>query len=75
MSALFEAEELEEIQRAAVRVLDAIRKAGKSLRTQREVLMLKIGMRASHIEEAVAVGDTQRAAAHLQAMKGLLAEL
>jgi len=50
--------------RTAQTLLDYIRRFKKTL-SPRDVLLLQIGMRASHIEEALAVGDVDRAKAHL----------
>lgn len=43
-----------------------IQKVGASIQTPRELIMLKLGLRASHIEEAVAHGEATRAAAHVE---------
>jgi hypothetical protein len=43
--------------------------------TSREVTILRLGLEASHLEESVVLGDFQRAAAHVQKVSDLLAEL
>ena len=45
-----------EFENASSRVMDAVTQFKKTL-TQRDVTMLQIGMRASHMEEALAQGD------------------
>jgi hypothetical protein len=43
--------------------------------TPRELIALRLGLRASHMEEALLLGDTDRALAHFRGVLGLLGEL
>jgi hypothetical protein len=54
-------------QRSFERAVTVARRFIVSL-TPREKLILQLGLRASHLEEAMASGDQQRAAAHAQAL-------
>lgn len=72
---LFSPGELAEFQRAALRLSTVMQKLGKDIRTEREMLFLKIGLRASHIEEAAAHGDQERALAHMRKLVALLRQL
>jgi hypothetical protein len=52
-------------QRSFERAIAVARRFLVSL-SPREKLILQLGLRASHLEEALAAGDQQRAAAHAQ---------
>jgi len=67
--------ELDEFERAFGRLVEAMERFRKEIRTEREVLFLQIGLRASHIEESLMLGDSERANAHFRAMIDLLARL
>ena len=54
-------------QTSFTRAIAVARKFLVSL-TPREKLILQLGLRASHLEEALAAGDQQRAAAHAQGL-------
>jgi hypothetical protein len=54
-------------QRSFERAVLVMRKFLVSL-SPREKLILQLGLRASHLEEALAAGDQQRAAAHAQGL-------
>jgi hypothetical protein len=47
------------------KLVQYIQRSQKTL-SKRDKMMLQIGMRACHIEEAVSTGDTDRAAMHFQ---------
>jgi hypothetical protein len=47
----------------------------KKMLSPRDMLMLQIGMRASHIEEALSQGDTTRAEGHLRHLTELVQNL
>jgi hypothetical protein len=67
IGALLEPDELAEFQRSFTRVIEILSRFQKRL-TPRDVVLLKIGLRASHIEEAMTSGDHERARAHLSAL-------
>lgn len=54
-------------QRSLERAVAVVRKFNSTL-TPREKLVLQLGLRASHLEEALAQGDQDRAAAHAKAL-------
>lgn len=54
--------------------LDALKAFAASL-SQREEVVLKIGLAASHLEESIAHGDWMRAEAHADNLMKLLARL
>ena len=54
----------------AKRVLGEIRDYVATL-SARDQLMMRLGMRAAHLEEALAAGDFKRAEAHLEALAKL----
>jgi hypothetical protein len=60
-----------EFENASSRVMDAVTQFKKTL-SPRDVAMLQLGMRASHMEEALAQGDTARAESHRQKLVQLL---
>ena len=60
-----------EFSRAAKRILYLIDKFKQQL-SRRDFLMMQIGMRASHIEEALSQGDTNRAQGHLDKLTKLI---
>ena len=64
----------EEFTRASNRLMGVIGRFGRTL-SKRDVLMLQIGMRASHIEEALAQGDVSRANGHLMMLQSLVSQL
>ena len=64
-------DELEEFNRSLNRVIEIITKFGKRI-SPRDMFFLKIGLRASHIEEAITQGDTVRAKAHLKNLVNMM---
>lgn len=67
VSTLLTPQEADEFHRSLGRVMDLLIRFQKRL-TPRELVVLKIGLRASHIEESLMVGDQARAKAHLEAL-------
>jgi hypothetical protein len=63
--------ELDEFSRSFERVIELMRRFQKRL-TPRELLVLQMGMRASHVEEALAHGDSERARAHLAMLVAMI---
>ena len=63
VAALFTAADVAIFERSFSRVMSVMQRFQASL-TPREKLILQAGMRASHLEEALAAGDQRRAAAH-----------
>lgn len=55
-------------------VVDQIKRFKKTL-SARELLILQVGMRACHAEEAAALGDAERAKAHVNELAKLIAQL
>jgi hypothetical protein len=49
----FTPEQLDEFGRAFARVQEMAAQLGQEIKTERELLFLQIGLRASHIEEAL----------------------
>ena len=58
----------------AERVISDIAAFRRSL-SPRDLLLVQIGLHASHMEEAIVVGDDLRAEAHLRALAGLVQKL
>jgi hypothetical protein len=58
--------DIADFQRALDRVVSIIGRFNNSL-TPREKLILQLGLRGAHLEEALAHGETQRAADHERA--------
>jgi hypothetical protein len=56
-----------EFERSGQRLLQYMKQFKKTL-SRRDMRMIRIGMRASHIEEALSTGDTERANSHLKQM-------
>ena len=56
-------QDLSEFQRAFDRSIEVLKKFRTSI-SSRDRLILEIGLRSSHIEEALASGDLERAQAH-----------
>ncbi len=69
MPAQFTSADVAIFERSLSRAIAVMQRFNASL-TPREKLILQAGLRASHLEEALAAGDQDRAAAHA---KGLVA--
>jgi len=63
-----------EFARAMRRIMDGLEQFKRTL-APRDFLMLQMGMRASHIEEALSQGDTDRARFHLEHLLALIQRL
>jgi hypothetical protein len=61
---------MDEFQAAFQRVIDTLGKFARNL-TPHEQLILEMGMRSSHIEEAIAHGESERASSHLRELAKL----
>ena len=72
---LYSSHELKEFARAIARVAAILDKLKKNAVTPREKLFLMIGMRASHIEEAITYGNPDRAQSHLREMVRMMRKL
>jgi len=65
---------LEEFQRSAEHILEDVGAFYRSL-GPRDLLLVQIGLHASHMEEAITAGDELRAKSHLHALTGLVGRL
>jgi len=72
--AIFEPAELATVDHAFRKTIALMIKLQTRI-TAREIQFLKIGLRASHIEEALVDGDVLRARAHQVALMKLLAQI
>lgn len=72
---LFTEPELAEFQRGFNRFLQIAQRMGRSFRNRREVLWFMLGLRASHIEESLMVGEHERTRAHFKKALDILRQL
>jgi hypothetical protein len=63
--------DLDRFKTAFTTILDTIQNFNKTL-SPRDLHLMQIGMRASHIEEAMAHGEIDRARGHLDALVTLV---
>jgi len=65
---------VDEFRRSFQRAIDALKEASTHV-SPREMLFLKLGLHASHLEEAIAQGETGRAQTHFNDMIGIVQKL
>lgn len=70
----FPSREVAEFNRAFDRVM-SMSSALRDAMTERESLFFQMGLRSSHVEEAMTIGDTERANAHFKKLIELLRQV
>jgi len=70
---LFSDTDLQELTRSASRILGLMGKF-KNAMSERDAVFLALGLRAAHMEEALAHGELERAKAHFEKLVGVVKE-